>query len=145
MGPLVMYLISTKWLWYPHVEKPFKKTMGMGMCKIIKQMGKINPMNRVKIITWKMANCHNPTFGRVWRWHSHSQNGDLGVLRDSWNFKVGLHGLKHLALGCYLYHWKSYESVDVENELAWAIWTYVAQVMCKRRVGSQTGSLTRNH
>jgi len=23
---------------------------------------------------------HNPTFGRVWGWHSHSQNGDLGVL-----------------------------------------------------------------
>jgi hypothetical protein len=23
--------------------------------------------------------CCNPTFGRVWRWHSHSQNGDLGV------------------------------------------------------------------
>jgi hypothetical protein len=26
---------------------------------------------------WK---CRNPTFGRVWGWHSHSRNGDLGVL-----------------------------------------------------------------
>ncbi len=24
--------------------------------------------------------CCNPTFGRVWGWHSHSRNGDLGVL-----------------------------------------------------------------
>jgi hypothetical protein len=36
-------------------------------------------------------------------------------------------------------------SVDVENGLAWAIWTYVAQVMGKRRAGSQTGSLTPDH
>jgi len=40
---------------------------------------------------------------------------------------------------------ESYQSVDVENGLAWAIWTYAAQVMAKRRVKSQTGSLTPNH
>jgi hypothetical protein len=34
---------------------------------------------------------------------------------------------------------KSYESLDVENELAWAIWTSTTQVMCKRRAGSQKG------
>jgi len=28
----------------------------------------------------------------VWGWHSHSRNGDLGVLRDSQNFRVRLHG-----------------------------------------------------
>jgi hypothetical protein len=32
-------------------------------------------------------------------------------------------------------------SVDVENGLAWAIWTFVAHVMAKRRVRSQTRSL----
>jgi hypothetical protein len=42
--------------------------------------------------------CRNPTFGRVWGWHSHSQNGDLGVLRDSRNFRVRLQGSKNLAL-----------------------------------------------
>ncbi len=36
-------------------------------------------------------------------------------------------------------------SVDVENGLAWAIWTSVAQVIVERRVVSQTGSLTPNH
>jgi hypothetical protein len=36
-------------------------------------------------------------------------------------------------------------SVDVENGLAWAIWTSVAQVMVKRRAGSQTGNLTPDH
>jgi hypothetical protein len=36
-------------------------------------------------------------------------------------------------------------SVDVENDLALAIWTSVTQVMGKRRAGSQTGSLTPDH
>jgi hypothetical protein len=36
-------------------------------------------------------------------------------------------------------------SVDVENGLAWIIWTSLAQVMGKRRVENQTGSLTPDH
>jgi hypothetical protein len=38
-----------------------------------------------------------------------------------------------------------YRSLDVENGLAWAIWTFATQVMAKRKVGSQTGSLTPDH
>jgi hypothetical protein len=40
---------------------------------------------------------------------------------------------------------ESYQSVDVENGLAWAIWISVTQIMAKRRVGNQTGSLTLDH
>jgi len=40
---------------------------------------------------------------------------------------------------------KSYQSLDVENELAWAIWTFASHVMVKRKAKSQTGSLTFNH
>ncbi len=36
--------------------------------------------------------CRNPTFGRVWGWHSHSQN-----------FRVWLQGSKHLSLRRSLY------------------------------------------
>jgi len=35
--------------------------------------------------------------------------------------------------------------LDAQNGLAWAVWTSAAQVMGKRRVGSQTGSLTPDH
>jgi hypothetical protein len=35
--------------------------------------------------------------------------------------------------------------LDVENGLAWAIWTSLAHVMAKRRVESQNGSLTPDH
>jgi hypothetical protein len=36
---------------------------------------------------------------------------------------------------------KSYQNVDFENGLAWAIWTSTTQIMAKRKVGSQIGSL----
>jgi hypothetical protein len=40
---------------------------------------------------------------------------------------------------------ESYQSEDVENGLAWTIWTFVTQVMMKRKVGSQIGGLTPDH
>jgi hypothetical protein len=43
--------------------------------------------------------CHNPTFGKVKGWHSHSRNGDLGVHRDSQNFRVQLQGQNTLQRG----------------------------------------------
>jgi len=66
--------------------------------------------------------CRNPILRRVWGWDSHSQNGNLGIHRDSRNFRVRLQGSKQLA-----------------------IWTSEAQVMAKKKVGSQTGNLTLDH
>jgi hypothetical protein len=40
---------------------------------------------------------------------------------------------------------ESYQSLDVKNGLAWAIWTSASQVMTRRKAGSQTGSLTPDH
>ncbi len=40
---------------------------------------------------------------------------------------------------------KSYWSVDVQNGLAWPIWTSTTQVMAKRKARSQTSSLTFDH
>jgi hypothetical protein len=51
MGPPIIYLTSTKWLWNPHVENPKKNIVGMGVHKIVKQMGKNNLKNRVKTAT----------------------------------------------------------------------------------------------
>jgi hypothetical protein len=42
MGPPIVYLILMKWLWDIHVGKLKKNTMGMGMDKIVKQMGKVD-------------------------------------------------------------------------------------------------------
>jgi hypothetical protein len=54
-------------------------------------------------------------------------------------------GVKTPRIGVFFISLKSYESVDVENELAWVIWTSEAQVMCKRRAKSQIGNLTLDH
>jgi len=74
-------------------------------------LGILNTMNPVNYLifiylSWRLS---QPYFERVWGWDSHSQNKDLGVLRDSQNFIDRLHGSKHLTLGCYLFHWKAIE------------------------------------
>jgi hypothetical protein len=48
-------------------------------------------------------------FEGMWGWHSHSRNGDLGVLLDSRKLRVQLQGSKHLALKFSLYCWKGLE------------------------------------
>jgi len=50
-----------------------------------------------------------------------------------------------LCIGVFFISLESYGNLDVENGLAWAIWTSVAHFMAKRRVGSQIGILTPNH
>ncbi len=57
----------------------------------------------------RSAKVSQPHFKGMWGWHSHSRNGDLRVLRDSWKFRTRLQGSKHLALKCSLYHWKGLE------------------------------------
>jgi hypothetical protein len=53
MGSFVVYLIPTKWLWDPHVKKLEKNIVGMGMHRIVEQMGKVNSKNWAKIITFE--------------------------------------------------------------------------------------------
>jgi hypothetical protein len=59
---------------------------------------------------------------------------------ESWITRI-----KKPCIGVFFISLESYESVDVENELAWAIWTSAAQVIWKRRAGNQTGNLTPDH
>jgi len=54
-------------------------------------------------------------------------------------------GVKSPCLGAFFMSLKRSWRVDVQNGLAWAIWTFAAQVMGKRRVESQIGSLTPDH
>jgi hypothetical protein len=54
-------------------------------------------------------------------------------------------GVKTPCIGVFFKSLESYRSVDVENGLAWAIWTFAAQVMVKRKAASQIGNLTPDH
>jgi hypothetical protein len=53
--------------------------------------------------------------------------------------------VKFFCLELFVIPLKRSWSVDVQNGLTWTIWTFEAQVMVERRVGSQTGNLTPGH
>jgi hypothetical protein len=69
----------------------------------------------------------------------------LRVLQDSRMFRARQQGEKHLAFGVFLVSLERFRNVDIENALALKIRTSAAQVMGKRRVGSQIGNLTPDH
>jgi len=54
-------------------------------------------------------------------------------------------GVKTPRIGVFFISLESYWILDVENGLAWAIWTSAAQVMAKRKARGQIGSLTPDH
>jgi len=60
-------------------------------------------------------------------------------------FQSSIARVKTPHIGVFFTSLESYCSVNVENGLAWAIWTSAAQVMAKRRTGNQTSSLTPDH
>jgi hypothetical protein len=98
--------------------------------------------------------CHNPTFGRVWGWYSHSRNGELGVLWDSRNFRVRFQGSKNLALRRSSCNWKALnESYKFASDLipirglSKELWTHkVPGVQTETVLGLLLGSLeTKSH
>jgi len=54
-------------------------------------------------------------------------------------------GVKTPCIGMFFIPLERSWSVNAQNGLAWTIWTSEAQVMGKRRAGSQIGSLTPDH
>jgi hypothetical protein len=61
------------------------------------------------------------------------------------NFQSSISGVKTPRIEMFFISLKIYQSLNVENGLASPIWTSAAQVMSKRKVGSQIGNLTPNH
>ncbi len=60
-------------------------------------------------------------------------------------FQNSIARAKTPCIGVFFIPLESYGSIDVENGPAWAIWTSAAQVMAKRKAGSQIGNLTPDH
>jgi hypothetical protein len=85
-----------------------------------------------------------PHFGQVWGW-----SPTLGKV-ESWsppglpNVQSSTARVKTPRIGVFLVSLERSWNVDIENGLALAIRTSAAQVMGKRRAGSQTGSQVEN-
>jgi hypothetical protein len=69
----------------------------------------------------------------------------LGSLLELPKFQSSIIGVKTPCIRVFFISLENYQSVDVENGLAWAIWTSTTQVMAKRRAKSQTASLSPDH
>jgi hypothetical protein len=74
-----------------------------------------------------------PYLGGVRGWLLHSQNGDKGSPLRLLKLQSSIVGVKTLCIEAFFITLENYRSVDVENGLAWAIWTFEAQVMTKRK------------
>ncbi len=77
----------------------------------------------------------SPTLGKSWDW---SPPGLPKAQKTIWKTKTPW-------IGVFLVSLERSWNVDIENALAFSIWTSAAQVMGKRMAGSQTGSLTPDH
>jgi len=86
-----------------------------------------------------------PHFGQVWGWSPTLPKLGTWSPPGLPNVQSSTARPKTLCIGSFLLSLKRSWNVDIENGLALAIRTSTAQVMGKRRAGSQTGSLTPDH
>jgi hypothetical protein len=93
---------------------------------------------------WGMG-CRNPTLAKCGGEAQHLEKLEVGSLPGLPNVQSSTARGKTPCIGVFLVSLESSWNVDIENALALAIRTFAAQVMGKRRAGSQTGSLTPNH
>jgi hypothetical protein len=87
-----------------------------------------------------------PYFGQMWGWGptlGKSEDLESSETPECLEFDSKAQNTSHWGVLGVI--GKVLERRYIENGLALIIWTSVAQVMGKRRVGSQTGSLTPDH
>jgi hypothetical protein len=89
--------------------------------------------------------CRNPTLAKCGGEAQHLENVRIWSPPGLPNVQSSTAKPKTPRIDVFLVSLQRSWSVDVENGLALAIWTSVAQVMGKRRAGSQIGNLTPDH
>jgi hypothetical protein len=104
---LMLIMILTKWLWNPHVGKLGKNIVGVGVCKIVEQMGRANPNNWMKTVTFEKWLTMTPN----WRCYKHPPIAPPNLGADLTSLK------------CYkplFYTWhKSLHQTNEDENLLW--------------------------
>jgi hypothetical protein len=95
----------------------------------------------------KMTNstCHNPTLTKCGGEAQHLEKLEVWSPPGLPNVQSSTARPKTPRIEAFLVSLERSWNVNIENGLALAIQTFAAQVMGKRRAGSQTGSLTPDH
>jgi hypothetical protein len=89
--------------------------------------------------------CHNPTLAKCGGEAQHLEKVGIWSPLGLPNVQSSTERPKTPRIGVFLVSLERSWNVDVENGLALAIWTSAAQIMGKRKAGSQIGSLTPDH
>jgi hypothetical protein len=89
--------------------------------------------------------CRNPTLAKCGGEAQHLETLQVGSFPGLPNVQSSTTRPKTPCIKAFLVSLERSWNVDIENALALAICISVAQVMGKRRAGSQTGSLTPDH
>jgi hypothetical protein len=89
--------------------------------------------------------CRNPTLAKCGGEAQHLEKLEVGSLSGLPNVESSIARGKTPRIEVFLVSLERSWNVDIENALALTIRTSAAQVMGKRRAGSQTGSLTSDH
>ncbi len=136
-----------------------------GLCR----MSTLNKANLSYHFTCFDDNYHNPSLGlatKVRAYKGAGQKRGLGVSESvrinthtpKWTSIIGswspsgllklqrvIARVKTPLLVKFFMSLESYWNLDVQNGLVWPIWTFVTQVMAKRKVESQIGNLIPDH
>ncbi len=89
--------------------------------------------------------CRNPTLAKCGGEAQHLEKERIWSPPGLPNVQSSTTRPKTPRIEVFLVSLERSSSVDIENGLALAIWTSVAQVMGKRRARSQIGNLTPDH
>jgi hypothetical protein len=111
------------------------KTKGLARLRAKKKLGSHTACFWECRKVWGNELSHSQGNSHFGRWSS----GGLPKLQRA------IVGVKTQWIEEFLISLESSWNLDVQNELAWPIWTSKTQVMAKRRVGSQIDSLTVDH
>jgi hypothetical protein len=98
-----------------------------------------------EILLFTYVSCRNPNLAKCGGEAQHLEKLGIWSPPGLPNVQSSTAGPKTPRIGVFSVSLERSGSVDIENALALGIWTSVAQVMGKRRAGSQIGSLTPDH
>jgi len=99
----------------------------------------------ISSIQISLCGCRNPTLAKCGGEAQHLEKLEIWSPPGLSNVQSSTATPRTPRIGVFLVSLKSSWNVDIENGLALAIRTSAAQVMGKRRAGSQIGSLTPDH
>jgi hypothetical protein len=96
-------------------------------------------------ILFHLLPCRNPTLAKCGGEAQHLEKAGIWSPLGLPNVQSSIARGKTPRIGVFLVSLERSWKLDIENALALAIRTSAAQVMGKRRAGSQTGNLTPDH